>query len=482
MNTPYHQRGQLTLYVLVFSAVAITTLAGLILWVDSNLKIGYRSIDQAQAQAIAEAGIEYARWHFAHSPNDYQDGTGHAGPYVHDYKNKDGVSIGTFSLDIVPPANGSTIITITSTGWVTAAPTLTKKIRVQLAPESVIKYAVLANSNIKFESGTEIFGPVHSNGGIHFDGIAHNLVTSARSTYNDPDHSGANEYAVHTHATTTDPLPTAQLPVRNDIFMGGRLFPVPPVDFAGITKGMAQIKSAAQSGGKYFGKSGAKGYHIVLKTNGTYTVTKVKKTLKIPKGCKNTQHQKGWATWSIDSGNSSEQTVGTYNYPANGIIFFEDNVWVDGQIKNNILTIAAAKLPASKKSFKNIIINHSVAYTYYDGRDVLGLVSQGDVHVGMASDATLRVDAAVVAQNGRVGRYYYRPAVGSKTYCAPYDTRTSITFNGMIATNTSYGFAYTDGSGYQSRTILFDAHLQYNPPPTFPLISTDYHQILWSQL
>ena len=39
----------------------------------------------------------------------------------------------------------------------------------------------------------------------------------------------------------------------------------------------------------------------------------------------------------------------------------------------------------------------------------------------------------------------------------------------MIATNKRYGFAFTDGTGYATRTIIYDAALLYSPPPYFPL-------------
>lgn len=475
------QRGQLTLYVLVFSSVAILILSGLVIWADSSLRIAYRTVDQVQAFQIAEAGLEYYRWHLAHAPNDYQDGTGHAGPYVHSYKDNNGVVIGQFSLDITTPPNGSSLTTITSTGTLGSNPSITKTLRAQLAKSSVIQYAVLSNNNIRFEADTQVYGPAHSNGGVRFDGVSHDLVTSARSTYDDPNHSGAYEYAVHTHTAPTDPLPPTTLPVRNDVFVGGRKFPVPLVSFSGITAGLATIKSNAQSGGKYFAKSGAKGYHIVLKTNDTYDIYKVKKLKKAPSGCENSQHQKGWATWSIDTSNGSEQLVGNYAFPANGIIFVEDNLWIEGQISTANLTVAAGKLPSRSGSYKNIIVNKSLTYTYYDGRDALGLIAQGNVSVGMVSDTTIRIDGAIVAQNGRVGRYYYKPASESKNRCSPYDTRTSLTLFGMTATYKGYGFAYTDGTGYQSRSITFDAHLQYNPPPSFPLVSGEYQQIQWSE-
>ena len=68
------ERGQLAIVVLLFGALAIVVLGGFIIWVDSQLRTAQRANDQALALRIAEAGIEYYRWHLAHNLNDFQDG------------------------------------------------------------------------------------------------------------------------------------------------------------------------------------------------------------------------------------------------------------------------------------------------------------------------------------------------------------------------------------------------------------------------
>ncbi|OGM99210.1 MAG: hypothetical protein A2817_03735 [Candidatus Yanofskybacteria bacterium RIFCSPHIGHO2_01_FULL_39_8b] len=476
------ENGQLSLAVLLLGTVAIIIISGLIIWVDSNYRSVFRYSSQKTAFMVAEAGIEYYRWHLAHAPKDFKDGTGGPGPYIHEYRDKNGIVVGNFTLEITPPLANSSVVTIKSTGKVLSDSNVERIIQVKMGIPSVVKYAVLSNSDIRFELGTKIVGPVHSNGGIRFDGIAENIVTSAKTTYNDPDHSGGDEYAVHTHTVPVDPSPPASLPVRADVFYAGREFPVSRVDFNGLTETLAQIKSMAQSGGRYFNKSNAKGYHIVLKENDTFDIYKVKKIMKKPdKSCKNSLKQKGWKVWSIKTGSGSEQLVGNYPIPANGIIFVEDHVWVDGKINTARVTIAAGKFPFEPNKYKNITVNKDILYTNYDGQDVIGLISQGNVLVGMASEEDLRIDAAVVAQNGMVGRYYYKPAT-SKPNCSPYNNRQKIFLNGMIATQKGYGFAYSDGSGYQQRDIVYDSNLLYNPPPGFPFIGSYYELISWEQI
>lgn len=480
MNTTRPPAGQVLLEVMVFSAVAVVFITGLVGWAIFQIKASRQTQNREQAVEIAEAGIEYYRWHLAHAPVDYKDGTAVAGPYVHSYKDSSGNVIGSFTLDIIPPPISSTIVTITSTGKVTADPKLDEKIQVQLAIPSLAKFAVAANSDIRFGAGTEVFGPIHSNGGVHFDGLAHNIVSSTQSQYTDPDTDDLS-FGVHTDLSPSDPSPPATVPTRTDVFETGRQFPLPAIDFAGFTSDLSQIKASAISAGRYFANSGYSGYRITLKTDDTFDIYKVKSLFPAPSNCTNVTSQNGWGTWSIGTGGTAVSFVGNYAIPANGLIFVEDHVWVEGTINTARVTIASGRFPDNSSTRTSITINNDLRYTNYDGRDVIALIAQQDINVGLVSADTLRIDAALIAQNGRAGRFYYKQPSGSSN-CSPYDSRTSLTLYGMIATNVRYGFAYTDGSGYDIRNITYDANLLYSPPPSFPLTSSQYTTVSWKRV
>jgi hypothetical protein len=82
-------------------------LGALVNWAGTNIKSSRNEVNREQALQIAEAGVEYYRWHLAHAQNDFQDGsTTPSGPYVHNYYDKDGNLIGAFSLTITPPLIG----------------------------------------------------------------------------------------------------------------------------------------------------------------------------------------------------------------------------------------------------------------------------------------------------------------------------------------------------------------------------------------
>lgn len=462
-HTSLRAKGSIALQALIFGAVGVVIITALMQLVYENIRLTVNRANRELALHVAEAGIDYYRWHLAHDPEDYQDGTGGPGPYVHDVKDPSGRIVGQFSLDITVPGAGSSIVVLTSRGTLASVAGVARTIRVRLAIPSVAQYAVLGNQALRFGGETDVAGPVHANEGIRFDGIARNVVSAAVTTYQDPDHGPPAEDGVHTHQAD----PTA-------VFLAGTRFPDPAVDFTGITADLARIRTDAQANGLYLGPSGAgnRGYHLVLRVDDQVDIYRVSSLRPPPGGCTNQLNQAGWGTWSIQN----ESFVQTAAFPANGEIFVEDHVWVDGTIDTARLTIAAAVFPAGTND-ANIIINQSLRYTNLAGQDALGLFAQGNVHVGLYSADDLRLDGGLVAQNGRVGRYYY-----AASSCGAEASRRSLTLYGMIVSNGRYGFAYTDGTGYNVRTINYDANFRYNPPPATPLTTNQFEILSWEEL
>ena len=475
--------GQISFQILIFGSVAVLFLAGFLVWLDTTTKSILRAFDREQALTIAEAGIEYYRWHLAHAPQDYTDGATSTGPYVHSYYDKNNNLIGAFSLTITPPQVGSTVVTIESSGKVMADPSIEKIIKVRMGVPSFAKYAAVLNANVRFGQGTEVFGAIHSNGGVRFDGLAHNLVTGALASYNDPDHTGNNEFGVHTHVNPPPgsgindnfrPLeaPTSTVQNRTDVFLAGRNFPVPAVDFTGITQDLAQMRADSLINGFHASSSSASGYNVVFQTNGTFNLFRVNSLISPSSTC-DAASQSGWGSWSV----KTETLLANYPMPNNGLIFLEDNVWVSGQINGSRVTVASARFPDNPATRSSITVNHNLLYTNYDGTDVISLIAQNNINIGLVSDNVIRVDAALMAQNGRVGRYYYE-----SPGCSPYHVRSTITTFGMIGSSQRYGFAYTDSTGYQTRNLNYDSNLLYSPPPSFHLTTDAYETISWDEI
>ena len=487
-NNLFISKGLILVNVLVFSSIAIIVTTAMVNWAATMLKATKNLTAREQAFQIAEAGIDYYRWHLAHFSTDYKDGTATTtnGPFVHEYNDKDGDLLGHFSLTITPPIIGSTLVKIKSVGTVIEDPTISRSIQVSLAIPSIAKYAMVTNSVVYYGSGDEVFGPIHSNSGVgFFNGnpkpVAHNIVTSALSTFSDNGISCPGlHFGVFTCVPTADPAPPASVPNRPDVFQAGRKFPVPVVDFSGMTTDLSSLKTTAQNSGYYRASSGSNGYKIVLKTNDTFDLYRVNSLLSAPSGCKNSNNQSGWGTWSINTSGSATTLLGNYAFPANGIMFFEDHIWVEGTINSARLILAAAAFPVNVNTYKNIIVNNDLLYTNFDGTDTIGLIAQGNFLVGLASQDDLAIDAAIVAQNGATIRYYYnnKCKVGSNNYYI----RSVLRTYGMFASNGQGYFAYGGGSGYTSQPATYDANLLYSPPPSFPLTSNQYSVVSWEEV
>jgi len=493
-------RGSALAYALIIMFAVSIILVSILQFVSSQMKYSIHKTNKEQSFQLAEAGIYFYRWYLAHETsalsskqlNDFWSsgdtmGTDSEEPYIVDFPQ--GNPIGRYQIEVIPPEPNSTIVTVKSTGWTYKNPNLKRIVQVRFRKPSWSEYAVITDSDIRFGEGTTINGKIHSNGGIRFDGVALNLITSLKETYDDPDHSGDPEFGVHTHNGTDDPLPPAAVPVRNDVFVAGRQFPVTEVSFTGFSEDNDFMKEQAAEGlggdgctsnGCYFDDY-REGREIILKDNGTFEM-RIVRTFDLNSFSVITYQRldKANKTCSL---RSDSRCVETYNIPDDGIIFVENNVWIEGDISDKKITIVASDNselnPASNG--KSIYIgNDNLNYSSYNGEDIIGLVAQKDITVIQDSLSTLNIDASLLAQNGRVGRSYYSGVC-----------KNSITVNGSIATKLRYGFAYTGstcscsgysvGSGYCARNLNFDNDLLYYPPPYFP--TGDAYAIdLWEEI
>ncbi len=473
-----NNKGTMLVVVLVaaglFSVISIGSISLAILQNKLNTKMLIRN----QALHVAEAGVNYYRWVLYRDNDEYCNKetcitTAPYGPYgPYDYTDSSGGIVGQYELYITPPPlNGSTIVDIKSVGWLLNSPSVKRSIEVKCGIPSWSTYSTLSNDDVRFGAGTEVWGPIHSNGGIRFDGIANNLISSSLLDYDDPDHSGSNEFAVHTHVSPTDPYPDGNnppenIPERTDVFRAGRAFPSPTISFDLLNGHISTLYGKATTSGIVLENSGSQGYRIVITPNPgpLNDQLDIFRVNSISSACG------GRETYGI----SSETFLLSTSTPPNGIVFVKDNIWIEGHINEDRLTFLAFQEPFTG-SISNIILNNNLIYTNYDGQDAIGLIAQNDISVGLYSQDNLTIDAALIAKEGRIGRNYYAQSCSSTYYI-----RNSITINGSMATKGRYGFAYTDGTGYQTRNLIYDNNLTFIPPPHFPTTG-EYNFISWKE-
>ncbi|HUY62263.1 MAG TPA: hypothetical protein VMV50_00500 [Candidatus Paceibacterota bacterium] len=477
--------GSITLLVLVFGAIFLIVLTALSGYILSQNRI--ENVDRIKAEAfnIADAGLEYYRWHLAHFPTDLTNGTGGPGPYPVTIPDPQGGTAGTATLSITAntACSQTTSIDITSVGTAAEDPSQPVTLVARYARPSIASYDIVTNNAIWFGSDEIINGPVHSNNGIHEDGPNNAPVTSSVSTWSCPSSLGC-------HGET-----------ENGVFGNGTnpnlwKFPVPQVDFAGIATDFSSLKTIAQSNGIYLpryssgnsnGTAYYKGYHLVFNApdgaypNGSVTITKV-----MPGKVSNVYllDTSSYGTeYSLISNEAPYETVGI---PSNcGLIFVEDNAWIEGTIPGKV-TVVVANV-SNSGVVPEAYLRGNIEYATSDGSDGFTLIAQHDVLITPDSPQNLTLDGVYIAQTGSFGRNLY--AFTSQGCNGVYEPRNAFSIHGTIVAslyeNETWVIGQSCGSeqnaGYQTTDNYPDQALASNPPPFTPALSTDYEFVNWLQ-
>jgi len=460
-QSPINEKGAILTLVLVFGTIFVLLFGGLSGFIYTQYKQTKQKVAYNEALAVAEAGANYARWHLAHAPNDYSFSG------IKNYVDPEGGVIGQYSLTITGGGACSTMVSIEATGWSNDYPNVKRTVLARYGKSSLAQYAFLTNSDIWFGVGEDVKGPLHSNGGIRMDGTQNALFTSATSTYRClPVHGCSSPYET-----------------KPGIWGSGAggaqglwSFPEPSVDFNAITLDLDKLrKEARDHGGHYFGPSGAFGYHINFKNDGSFDLYKVTK-VDHPITVKDTVSGQN-ITESLDI--SKETKLGSYwlgeagTCSSQNLIFVEDKkVWVDGVLKRKA-TIAAGQFPDDVTTNSSIIINGNM--TRADPKDtMLALIAQKNILLPYDSPNVLEIQAVMMAQKGAVERYPYS------------NTKNRIMVRGSIITNKIWTWSYVDShgnvvSGYENTESYYEPALIYNPPPYFPT-SGDLEFISWEEV
>lgn len=466
------QRGYFLATILVFATVIIILTTSLIYISINQKKYFQANREKVSARQIAEAGINYYLWHLTHNNEDYADGHGDTcspscGPYSHDYRNAKGEIIGTYSLTITPPETGKNYVTIVSRGQLTGSPEV-KILESRIGIPSFARYSLLSTDDLWFHPADKTYGRIHSNVGVRHQGEAFNdLVTASNETYYCTSES-CGQQGWHP-GVWCDDYPACSL------LHGGYSFPVPLIDFSHITADLAQMKVESQADGQYYGASGGKGYHIVLEDT-DYRLYRVTATKCGAQRTCNVYTQLGWQRVSDDI--DTETLIGTYNFPNNGLVFTEDNLWIEGKINNDELTFAAARFPDTSSTNASIIINNNLLYTNYDGTDKIGLIAQKFITLPKVSPNYLEIDAAMISEHGTVEYHDYPQTIYER-----------VKIHGAIATNGSHIFSWIAGgsepvvvtSGYKETLLEYDEYMTFGPPPSFPTTGS-YDILFWEEI
>lgn len=473
MNTYSYTRGHFSFLVLVFSGVFMILIAALAGYIFVQKQVQLSEENKQKAVNLAEAGLEYYRWHLAHYPDDITDGTGQPGPYEHTVADPEGGTLGTFSLDIEPTTACSSVIgvDITSTGAAAANPAIKRTLKARYTHPTVADFSTITNSNVWVGSDRVITGPYHSNGGIRMDGTHNATVSSGVSSW-----------------LCTSSFGCSPSSNQNGVFGAGGpqqlwQFPVPPVDFNGITVDLAAIKNHATSSGVYIPPSNGYGWRVTFTPDGNMELRKVVGAIQVW----GYSTDDGWQQERTVMSNVQNETVHVV-LPECPVVFVEDNVWVDGVVSGKILLAAADLVNAGVD--RSVILSDNITYANPTG-DGVTIIGEEDILVGLQTPDVMTINGVFIAQKGQFGRHHYCQNDCSSTSgnqglpgsLDPYVFRSTLNTNGTVVSNGRIGTKWTSGgtfvSGYSQRNDTYDRNLAASPPPFTPVTSDDLRFVIW---
>lgn len=443
---PLRSPGTFLPWILMVTTILLILATALLTMISANLKRSNLYSQQITAVNIAEAGINYYLWHLEHDPNDYWDNCstnptdscrqigpdGFYGPYTHNgYTDVAKNIAGLFSLSISPPA-GNTPLVIKSVGQ-TSGGTVQKTIIANLAFPSFANAFINALTDEVYVDTKEIVnGPIFVNlpsKGIRNFGIINGDISTTCPTGG----TFQTQWTANKVGCSGNICPCIS---GTGQYNGLKTTGAQPYDPGSIN--FNDLKASAASLGTYYPSSGKAGYHLIL-ANDSYTLKKVKKN--------------GSTTTDLGQIQSESNYLGPVAYPASGLIYLDDTVWVEGQIKNLELTVVSSS---------SIFINGNLTYSDKNSNTKLGLVAQNDIPIVSTCPDSLTIDAALLA---KTGKSYF--SLGGPVKSGTLDIFGAIVHQAGL----EYQWTIPTGtviSGFTQAIYHYDSDLLYSPPPSFP--------------
>jgi hypothetical protein len=258
-------------------------------------------------------------------------------------------------------------------------------------------------------------------------------------------------------------------------------YPKPQVDFAAISANFGSLKTTANASGQFFATYGSatavgRGYHLIFNSDGTLTVKRVSAVYtnldSVP------VYDSSGGAENDYTRIKTEATLGTYTLPADcGLIFVEDNIWVEGTITRKITLVAADV--TNSGVVPDVVLLNNITYQAYDGSDGLTLIAEGNVLISPESPQSMTLNGIFIAQTGAFGRNLYDCP-------SSYEPRGTLTILGTTVSNKRTGTKWMNGcggsdAGYQVRIDSYDRRLATDPPAFTPYTTTDYKFVDWRE-
>lgn len=349
---------------------------------------------RTKALHMADAGLNAYLYELRRDPAYFVDN-----PTMGPTSQDDGV----WTVTAVAPA-ASEPLKLTATGSIPSM-NVTRTVVASVRFPTYAEYMFLSNANLDIGSDALIDGKVRSNGNVANAGEVTGKVSASGSV------SG------------------------NGTFGQGYEEHLPRIDFSQVTVDMANMKSVATASNAYFNNSGEYGFRVILSGSSA----RVEKVIG-----------------GTGTGNLTTTLLRTITVPSQGVLFFDEDVWVQGNY-STMVTIGCSR---------DIYVADDLKPSQPNRPFTCGLVAQRSVIVPSwypSMPQVMTLDAAMLAQTGTIYGDY-RSGV----------TKSKITITGSMSYNTFGYFALYTGNtvtaGFRQRDYLYDPRLELYPPPYYPML------------
>jgi hypothetical protein len=248
----------------------------------------------------------------------------------------DGTIQGAYAMRVEPPSQSNSDVIVTVTGQSNQTVDVPRTVRARIGRPAFSEYVLLVNESVYIGGPLERqwHGKTHSNVGIRIE--THNIIDSISSAQSTYDYYGTTKAGIWSQDVPS-----------NDTSRGLWRFPVPPIDFNTVTSDFTRLSGLATNSGSLpyvnlpyvnpVTSGQAHGWYIKLLSGSRYQVAQVT----------DEREDRTWSTTGYPAnkrgGYITYGTVyGPYAYPPNGVIYANDNVWVEGTGLQGRLTIASS--------------------------------------------------------------------------------------------------------------------------------------------
>jgi hypothetical protein len=462
--------------ILVAAGMAAATLLTQVL---TNQQHVSRDRAYTQSLTVAEAGLNQYLWMVASGSssqaNDFAI-AGNTGPDplykefelkdIHDYSVQ-----GTYKIRVTPPTASEPRLQVTVTGQATSAADTPRTVTAHLGRPSFCEYVLLTDDDVWIGGpiDRQWWGKTHSNTSVCIDTAnITDPITCANATWGG--HNG-----VWSGGDPADKVPST------DPSVALWKFPVPVISFTTVTSDFERLSGLAVGNGINlpYSTSSAhdsrQGWYIKLLPGGQYQIKLVSAE---------TETSSGYGGSLTLVSPPSPVPTGVLNYPTDGVIYVNDNVWVEGTDLSGRITIASSgQLNVSgKRGATSIHVVGDLTYSAHDGNVAVGLIAENNVEIpsyaplgvtGTLSNMDMTIEAALIAQKGK--EYAVAADLGGPD-------RGLLTIYGSVCSFlTPYRYNTGTHGGFADGANSYDTFMLHTPPPNFPMVGS--YQILdWREL